>query len=321
MATASRTMVISLQKAGTHLMQGLMGELGYKMAGVPRPSPDNVAQFDDEQRKKIAAITLSKKDYDAFLELEGTDEFNERAQEAWAALGWSWQRRLGQRVVTRYGQTRYDFTDEFITNREIAYSKFADTPAGLCWIYHELDVNKVDGTFLSEWAETGNPRLIFNYRDPRDTLVSMINFLEGRTRAGYGNFYEFDIFSSILASKPTWEDKIDYAIRDESFLGWDQFEKGLWLLHHPDVCKVRYEDLVGADGGGSRERQQSAVARLIDHISSDNDAEKIAGRVYNPESWSFFRGKCGTWREKFTDRNIAVFNERFGDVLSQYGYE
>lgn len=321
MVQHQRTMVISLQKAGTHLMQGLMGEFGYKMAGVPRPSPENTPQFDDEQRRQIAAITLSKADYDELLELRESDFFIQQTQIAWAALGWIWQRRLGQRVVTRYGQTRYDFADRFITNEDIYYSKFADTPPGLCWIFHELDINKVDGNFLSEWTETGVPRLIFNYRDPRDTLISMINFLEGRTRAGYGNFYEFDIFSRILTSKPTWEEKIDYTIRDRSFLGWDQFEKAIWLLHHPDVCKVRYEDLVGPQGGGSRRLQVAAVDRLLRHIGSKQDAERVADRIYDPDSWSFFRGRAGTWREKFSERNIAAFNEYYGDVLAQYGYE
>jgi hypothetical protein len=320
MSLAPRTMVISLQKTGTHLMQGLMTDLGYKMSGVPRPTPQNTPEFTVEQRRQIAALTLAKTDYDELLELEGTDEFLTRTQEAWTALGWHWQRRLGQHVVNRYGRTRYEFADTFITNPHLPYSRFADTPAGLCWIFHELDLGKVDGSFLAEWVEGGTPPLIFNYRDPRDTLVSMINFLEGRTREGYGNFYEFDIFHRILASLPTWEEKLDYAMRDQSFLGRDQFERSLWLLRHPDVCKVSYEDLVGERGGGSRERQIAAVDRLLRHIGSPADAEQVADRVYNPDSWSFFRGTTGAWREKFSKRNERRFAEQFGDILEQYGY-
>jgi hypothetical protein len=162
---------------------------------------------------------------------------------------------------------------------------------------------------------------VLNYRDPRDTVVSMINFLEGRTREGYGNFYEADIFSTILASKSTWDEKIDYALRDPSFLGRDQFERALWLLNHPKVCKVRYEDLVGPRGGGDRERQVDAVRRILRHVGSDRDPETVAGRVYNPDSWSFYRGRTGAWRERFTARNLARFTEQFGDLLEQYGYE
>ncbi|MEU9301685.1 hypothetical protein [Streptomyces sp. NPDC048269] len=320
MPQAPRTMVISLQKAGTHLMQGLMVKLGYKMTGVPRPVPGNMPEFDDAQLLEIASITRSREEYEELLGLD-SEPLRKATRDDWAALGWHWQQRLGQRVVNRYGQTRVDFADEVISNGHISYSKFADTPRGLCWIFHELDIDKVDGTFLSEWVATDAPPLVFNYRDPRDTVISMINFLEGRTAAGYGNFYEFDVFHKILKSLPTWEAKIDYALRDPSFLGRDQFERSMWLLRHPDVCKVRFEDLVGPKGGGSRERQVDALSRLLTHISSGEDPEEVADKIYNQDSWSFFRGRSGAWREHFTANNTARFNEQFGDLLEQYGYE
>jgi len=313
-------MVISLQKAGTHLMQGLMLELGYKMAGVPRPAPNNTPDFDAAQRRAIAALTMSKTDYDELLEIEGSDEYAVRTHEAWSALGWHWQRRLGQRVVNRYGQTRFEFADGVITNPHLPYSRFSETPPGLCWIFHELDIDAVDGGFLAEWVETAEPPLIFNYRDPRDTIVSMINFLEGRTREGYGNFYEFDVFHAILGTMSSWEEKIDYAIRDRSFLGRDQFEKSMWLYRHPGVCNVRFEDLVGPQGGGSEAAQLDAVTRILEHVRCDRDPAEVAAKVYNPSSWSFFKGKVGGWRDVFTERNLAHFRAEFGDVLTQYGY-
>lgn len=321
MTRAPRSMVISLQKSGTHLLQELMLELGYKIVGVPRPSPRTVPEFDDEQRLAIAALVLSKRDYDELLELQGTEAFDESARETWSALVWHWQRRLGQHVVHRYGQTRLDHTDAVISNPYLPYTRFADTPPDLCWIFHQLALDRADGSFIGEWVETGSPPLLFNFRDPRDTVVSMINFLEGRTRAGYGNFYEADIFSAILASKPTWEEKIDYALRDPAFLARDQFQQTLWLLNHPRVCKVRYEDLIGPEGSGSRSRQVETVNGILRHVGSRRDAEEVARRVYNPDSWSFHRGRIGDWRDVFTRRNVDRFREQFGDILEQFGYE
>jgi hypothetical protein len=321
MNQAPRTMVISFMKSGTHLMQELMLELGYKMVGVARPTPGTVPEFDEEQGRAIAALVLSKLDYDELLGMRGTPAFTDRTQEAWGALVWHWQRRLGQQLVNRYGQTRLDFAESMVSNPYLPYTRFADTPAGLCWMFHELDIHRVDGSFLSEWVETGAPPLVLNYRDPRDTVISMINFLEGRTREGYGNFFEADIFSAILASKPTWDEKIDYALRDPDFLGRDQFQKAVWMLHHPKVCKARYEDLVGPKGGGSRERQVEAVGAILRHIGSDRDPESVADRVYNPNSWSFYKGRSGGWRDRFSRRNIDRFNGMFGDILEQYGYE
>ncbi len=321
MSRAPRAMVISFQKSGTHLMQELMLELGYRIVGVPRPAPHTVPDFSDEQRQAIAALVLDKTDHDDVMALLGSDAFGERTDDAWSALVWHWYQRLGQQVVNRYGQSRIDVSNALITNPYLPYSRFGDTPAGLCWMFHELDIHRVDGSFLSEWVGTGTPPLVLNYRDPRDTVVSMINFLEGRTREGYGNFYEADIFSTILASKPTWDEKIDYALRDPSFLARDQFEKALWLLNHPNVCKVRYEDLVGPRGGGTRQQQIKAVDRVLRHVGSNLDAEAVADRVYNPNAWSFHQGRGGGWRERFSQRNLDRFTEQFGDLLEQYGYE
>jgi hypothetical protein len=319
--SARQVLVISLQKTGTHLMQGLMVQLGYKMAGVPRPEPANIPHFDAEQRARIAALVLSEADHKELLTWAGTEEFERRTDEAWAALIWDWQRRLGQRVVNRYGQARYDFADRVISNDYLSHTRFADTPEGICWIFHELDLERVDGTFLAEWVQTKSPPIVFNYRDPRDTLVSLVNFLEGRTAQGYGNFYEFDVYHDILATKGSWEEKLDYAMRDPAFLGHDEFARSLWLLNHPAVCKVRYEDLAGPRGGGTAEAQLDAVSRLVRHIDCDADPREIAARVYDPGSWSFHQGRIGAWRDHFTERNLARFREQFGDILEQYGYE
>lgn len=66
-------------------------------------------------------------------------------------------------------------------------SRFADTPENVCWILPELDIKKIDGNFIQEWADTGEPRIIFLYRDPRGVILSMVNFLPGKTAAGFGN--------------------------------------------------------------------------------------------------------------------------------------
>jgi hypothetical protein len=313
-------LVVSLQKSGTHLMQGLMLRLGYKTTGAARPTPESVPTFDDEQLLQISSLTRSADEYAALSGLHGM-ELRDHTRDDWGALLWHWQHRLAQRIVNRYGMTRSEFSERIITNSLIRYTKFAEMPPHVCWILHELDIDKVDGNFLHEWAETDNPKIIFNYRDPRDVIVSMINYLEGRTGAGYGNFFEFEIFSSILSEMKTWEEKIDYALRDKSFIASEQFEKSLWLLRHPRVCNVSFEELVGPKGGGSRDQQLAAVARIIRHIGSGQNPESVVDEVYDQDSWTFHKGRTQAWQTRFTARNLDRYRERFGDLLEQYGYQ
>lgn len=322
MTAADRVLVVSPQKTGTHLVQELMLELDYKIVGATRPSERNTPVFDAAQRKRIARLVHDDRHYAEILDLEGTDEFTVRTDRAWQALCWSWYLRFGQPVVNRYGNDKAALVANTATNPDLGTAEFDQTPPGLCWMWHDLDISAVDGAFVGSWSETGAPPVILNYRDPRDALVSLINFVEGRTSQGFGNFYERRVFSAILKSKPTMHEKIDYALRDPYFTAATEFEKAIWLLHHPRVCKVRYEDLIGPSGGGDRKEQVKAVERILEHLGAqDRDAGEIADRIYNPDSWSFHRGRTGDWKEAFSEDNLARFKERYGEVLEQYGYE
>ncbi|ORT57364.1 hypothetical protein [Streptomyces sp. CB03238] len=322
MSLSERVLIVSPQKTGTHLIQELMLELDFKIVGATRPSPRNTPVFGDEERRRIARLVHNDAAYEEIAGLAGSPEFVTRTDEAWQALCWSWYRRFGQPVANRYGQEKYDLVDVTATNPTLASTRFSQTPPGLCWIWHDLDISAVDGSFIGEWCDTGEPPVVLNYRDPRDALVSLINFVDGKTSKGFGNFYERRVFHAILSSKSTMSEKIDYALRDPYFLARTEYEKAIWLLHHPGVCKVRYEDLVGPKGGGSRDAQVTAVQRVLEHVNAaDQDAEAIADRIYNTDAWSFYQGRTGTWREVFSKENVALFDERYGHVLEQYGYE
>lgn len=316
---AERVMVVSPQKAGTHLLQELMVALGYKMQGAVRLRAENAPQFDVTERWRIARLVLSATEV---LELEHADddEFVQRTDEAWRAYMWSWYRRLGQPVTSRYGADRFHLVDHLVTNDLLSRSTFADTPKGLCWTWHELDVDKMDGNFVNEWSDSSAPAMVLNYRDPRDCLVSLINFIEGKTAGGFGNFSERRIYHAILSSMSTMAEKLECALRDPSFPGRHEFARSLWLLQHPQVCKTRYEDLIGPRGGGSRERQVQAVTAVLDHLGSSARADQVADRLYNHGSWSFHRGQTGDWRDAFTSRTLRLFYEVHGDIVEQYGY-
>jgi hypothetical protein len=307
-------------KAGTHLMQELMVALGYGIYGQTRITSDIRPVLAEATRRRIAGLVHDEK---ALAELESDDErsFVEATDRAWEALAWAWQIRLGMPLIKRYGRAVIETELVEQARHRSAASNFADTPPGVCWIFTELDVNKVDGHFLEEWMRTGEPRIIFNYRDPRDVVLSMVNFLAGRTAKGYGNFNEFPVFNRILQARGTLEEQLNYALSDPSFPGYRAYENALWLLNHPDVCKVSFEELVGPQGGGSATAQLAAVRRVVGFLGLDADPGAVAARLYRRDAFSFFKGQIGSWREVFTPRHCELFYKRSGDILSPYGYE
>ena len=70
---------------------------------------------------------------------------------------------------------------------------------------------------------------------------------------------------------------LSFAISDPAFPFRDAYRENRWLLHHPDVLKMRFEDLVGEEGGGSTESQRAAVERWARFLAVDIPAETLAG--------------------------------------------
>jgi sulfotransferase 6B1 len=105
------------------------------------------------------------------------------------------------------------------------------------------------------------------------------------------------------------------AERLDAYLGW---------LDAPGVLAVRFEDLVGARGGGDVDRQRALIRDIGAHVGrslSADDAERIASVVWSPSSSTFRRGAMGDWRRHFTDDHTALVKSTAGRQLLAMGYE
>ncbi|MFJ8196355.1 hypothetical protein [Streptomyces sp. NPDC096152] len=316
---AERVVVVSLMKSGTHLVQELMLALGYRIYGQSRIPQEIQPVLDEGTRDRIVRMVHGDQAADALGE-QGEEAFRVGSDQAWEALGWAWQQRLGMPLVNRYGArlTQTELVEQAF--RRTAGTPFSATPENTCWIIPELDIKKLDGKFVEEWAQTGEPRILFMYRDPRDMVLSMVNFLLGKTVQGFGNFSEFQVFHSILKSKGSLEERLLYALSDPAFPGSGDHERMLWLLNHPNVCSLSFEEMVGPQGGGSAEAQLDVVRRVIEFVGADADPEKTADGIFRRDSFSFFKGQIGSWREAFTPRVERLAHERLAKSLELYGY-
>jgi hypothetical protein len=310
-----------MMKSGTHLITRLMTQLGYRVYGHVRVTPDIKPVLDRETRWRVANMIY---DHEFLATLKSQDEsvFNDTTDRAWEALAWSWQLRFGMPLSSWYSTELIDTGLVHYAHRRTVGSSFSETPAGVCWVLHDFDISKIDGAFLSEWSETGEPRIIFHYRDPRDIMLSMINFLCKQTKNGLSSFSNLQVFSSILLAKESLEERLTYALADKSFpCSENDFMRMFWLLNHPNVCTTSFEELVGPDGGGSAGSQRQAATRLIEFLgATDYSAADVAGSLFNRDTFSFFKGKIGTWREVFTEEHCRIAEARFHDVLKLYGY-
>lgn len=318
---ARRVIIVSLMKSGTHLLQELMVALGYGMYGHVRTSPEIRPVLGEEARRNVARMAYDA-DVLADLEAAGKERFADLADQAWEALAWSWQIRFGQPLVTWYTRELIDTGLVERVHRRTAGTDFSQTPPGVCWVFNRFDIRRIDGHFLHEWTETGEPRVIYNYRDPRDMTLSMVNFLSGRTGRGFSAYNDFPVFSNILKSKPTLDAQLTYALTDPCFPAQQDLHRMYWMLNHPAVCKTSFEDLVGPPGGGSAAVQAKTLERIFEFLGvTDSRPEDVADRLFNRSAFSFYRGQAGAWREVFTDEHRRLARDRFGEMMQLYGYD
>ena len=180
-----------------------------------------------------------------------------------------------------------------------------------------------------DWLAGEVERLGFRHvlllRDPRDVAISRAFFRKQLPWHPHHDYFvnvlqtdEERIMATIRglpaqAGLPVPLESIGHSFR--SYLPW---------LDTPDVLVVRFEDLVGAAGGGDRQAQLDAiraVGEFIDRPLDEESLARVADQMYSTKGMTFRKGRTGDWRNHFTAEHVEAFNEEAGDVLVELGYE
>jgi hypothetical protein len=322
---APRAVVVAIRKAGTHLIRNVVTSLGYTPfgdvaapAGPPQPIGREVAW-------RAVCAAYPPAEVHALAESGDQAAIGLAVKRAVAAYVEAWWIRLGARSFPPRASGAAGSADADLVARVLASAtadSFNNTPQGLCWFLHSLDLDRLDPWFVRCWSESAEPPVIFLYRDPRDVLVSMVNFLGETEPGGLGAFADDHAYAGIMRTA-TVEERLLIALTDPGFPALDGFERGAWLLRHPHVCAVAFEDLIGPDGGGARARQMRAITRLASHLGATTDPatiEAVAGTVFDRTAHTFRSGRVGGWRECFTPTVNALFDARYGRLTRLYSY-
>lgn len=317
---AERVVVVSPRKSGTHLAQKLMVRFGYGIYGEPIPPEEGRAAFSLRERMELAERFLDPGELDDIDIRRDTAEFVRRTDTLLRQLGWIWQVRLAARNLSHAELAHPDAEFTLKMTPDAWRRPFWQTPPRLCWIFHSVDIWRMDQKFLNEWITNEHPRIILNVRDPRDALVSMVSFFAGDGGLKFLRFPESATFGPILQNIPDMKDRIGYALRDPAMPLLADYEAAISLFHHPRVCNVTFEELIGPEGGGSRSRQLAAVSRVAEHLAADESADKVVDALFDRTAFSFHKGQIGRWRDVFTADHNVMFKERFGHLLEVFGY-
>ncbi|MFD4921368.1 sulfotransferase domain-containing protein [Streptomyces goshikiensis] len=319
--SAERVLVISPRKSGTHLVQELLVHLGYRIYGEPVPPPEGRPDFSIRERLAMAERYLDPGEFGALDPRRDREAFLRTTDQVWLQLAWAWQTRMAVAPLTHVEAVAPAAGFGPKMSPDIWTAPFSQTPPGIAWIFHSADIWRMDASFLAEWVNTGSPKVILNYRDPRDVLLSLVDFFSRNNGLRFRRFPETAIFGPVLESIQDPAAKIDYALSDPAMPLLGDYESAISFLHHPNVCTVSFEELVGPQGGGGHQTQRDAVRRVAAWLDQDVDADAVAEELFTPRSFTLNKGRAGRWREAFTPAHTERFEARFGHLLDTFGYD
>ena len=166
---------------------------------------------------------------------------------------------------------------------------------------------------------------IFTYRDPRDLVCSLV-FWMNKVPHEWKALIPLSIEDRIKAVISG--DQVDVLY---PFLGEDSgstnilklFNMFLPWLNDSNFYAVRFEDLIGAKGGGSASVQRRVIKEISTHIGIECSEEHLQSIVDNlfGNTKTFRAGQIGNWKNHFTEEHKRLFKENSGQLLIDLGYE
>lgn len=188
--------------------------------------------------------------------------------------------------------------------------------------YLSLQYHNIGG-FINSFC---NSAIVFIYRDPRDVAISMAHYL--------ANQKEYHILSEYMLSLSI-EDRIKAVILGNypipiylnDHLLFNGNIRDLLLLYanwikYPfsNTILVRYEDLVGLQGGAGETARINSVWLMQLALQVPGNPRDYAERVYAKKTMTFRKGKIENYKEEFKETHYQLFAKIPQDFMELYGY-
>lgn len=170
-------------------------------------------------------------------------------------------------------------------------------------------------------------RHVLMIRDPRDVAISTLNYITYKDKFHelHNMFLEkFESDAERLHAVIVGISDADVPIGSKGLLSLGESTRQFLEWKNDPRCHiVRFEDLIGAEGGGEGEVQLKTIHGVFDYLGislSEHEIETIAKTTFDRSSPTFHKGQIGLWRKYFDDEHVFAAKRQLDDLIEEFGY-
>jgi hypothetical protein len=214
------------------------------------------------------------------------------------------------------------YEDAPAADAEKDYLKFEAIMAGMAANNEFATAHLNFSRFFIKFYET-HPEYqpIIIVRDLRDACVSLVIYQWSEI--------ETEIGPSTFDQKLSWVIEGNYGITHFPILNIKKNarEAALWKKV-PQTLFVKFENLVGPEGGGSSRDQQRSITKTANALGMRIDEGALAhicASIFGNKgpavvNGTFRSGQIGAWKKHFTRKHVKTFRQHLGEYQKALGY-
>lgn len=173
-------------------------------------------------------------------------------------------------------------------------------------------------------CEAGRTKIVLGIRDPRAVFLSTLDFLDHRQPLPSPNWHPVQFYRTALAKACGTREELASALLDPQWFPGNPFDVGAQfarcrlLYHHPNVLKMRYEEMVDGAANGDH----TALRLACDYLGvsiPDNISCILQNSVKSPSATKN-KGLAVRWKTELSPTILNAFMERYHPLVAEFGY-
>lgn len=167
-----------------------------------------------------------------------------------------------------------------------------------------------------------NFKTLLLLRDPRDVVLSWANFIAKEESHLLYPFFKNKSLDYRITSGIRGIEKEITGTRRQPPIEELIRRHSKWKTDG-DAFLVKFEDLIGEKGGGSKRKQRKVIKGLVKFLEMKCEKSLIVNVCDNlfGGTYTFNKGVIGRWQETYTEEHKKIFKEKAGHLLIELGYE